>query len=115
MKRHSDEQPDLDPRQCLAKRRNTGFARPLTNPLQQIEAEYNDPPDDSKINLSDIPHDYGKAKNTRIRHNRIEVRWMRSANHAYFISPVCLPVILTEQQILQDESQGVRRRQMAGA
>ena len=86
-----DKQPDLDPRQCLAKRRNAGVARPLTDlSLQQIEADYNDPPDDSKTNLSDIPRDYGKAKNTRISQNRIEVRWMRSVNHVYFISSVCL-------------------------
>ena len=43
---------------------------------------YDDPLDDTGIDLSEIPEDFDKAEGTIIRRERIETRWKRSVNLA---------------------------------
>lgn len=45
-----------------------------------LEEIYNDPLDDTGIDLSEIPEDFDKAKGTIVRRDRIETRWKRSEN-----------------------------------
>jgi hypothetical protein len=110
-------EPDSDSLRQPEKRRKAGPVTVVLNlSLQQIAAQYgDDPPDDSKVNLSDIPEDYDKSKKTIVRRDRIEERWWRSVAPFFVLLPRPT-VILTKLKILYGKSQErARRGQMAGS
>jgi hypothetical protein len=49
------------------KQPKTGLADPVLKPTLHDEADYDDPPDDSDMNLSDISPDFGKSDKTIAR------------------------------------------------
>lgn len=72
----SDDAPSPPKRHRL-----TGSAPALGWP-DGDEVMYDDPLDDTGIDLSEIPEDFDKAEGTIVRRERIESRWKRSETRA---------------------------------
>lgn len=77
-------EPDFaepDPHPPARKRRRVGQIKNPVPALSDSTGEFDDDPvDDTRVDLSEIPEDFDKADGTILRRERIEAWWTRSVS-----------------------------------